>query len=150
MQPDRHRAVAEQRVVELPQRELSARPRLVVLAQLQQHQLPGGIDDVAGVERAALGLAPRARLLEERLLAEERAPPAPPTVLAVQPDADDAATEANEGFGQLAETDAGVVLAEPLVDHHLLAVVRPALDERESSENRIDLRSFESTCRRCW
>src|SRR5262245_34504591 len=145
VQPDRNRSVPEQRVVEPAQRELRSEVRLVVLAKLQQHQLSRRIQDVRGIERAALGFAPGARLLEERFLAEETDRLLDRHVFAVQPDADDAATEADEGFGQLSEADAGIGLPEALVDHHLLAVVRPAFDERRRreedrlAERRVDL-----------
>ena len=62
MQPERRGAVAEQRVVERAQRERLALLLLVVLAQLQQHQLADAVDEIRRIERAALGLAPRAAL----------------------------------------------------------------------------------------
>ena len=68
-------------------------------------------------------------LLEERLVAEEADALLDRHVLAVQPDADDGAAQADERFGELPEPDRRVRLAEALVDHHLLAVVRPAFDE---------------------
>ena len=46
MQPDRHRAIGEQRVVEPAQGILRAGVRLVVLAQLQNHQFPGAVQNV--------------------------------------------------------------------------------------------------------
>ena len=116
------------------QRVFRAQLRLVVLAQLQQHQLAGRIDDVRGIEGAALGLAARARLFQEGLLAEEAHALLDRHVLAVQADADDEAAETNQRLGELAEPDRGVVAAEALVHHHLLAVVRPAFDERRRRE----------------
>ena len=98
-----------------------------------------------GIERAALRLAPRARLLEKRLVAEEPDALLDRQVLAVQPDADDGAAQADQRFGELAEPDDRIAPAEALVDHHLLAVVRPAFDERRRREQdrlaqlRVDL-----------
>ena len=47
--------------MEAAQRELAPLLRLAVGPELQQHQLPRGVDQVGRVERAALGLAARAR-----------------------------------------------------------------------------------------
>ena len=64
-----------------------------------------------GIEGAALGLAARARLLEERLVAEEPDALLDRQILAVQPDPDDEAAEPDERFGELAEADARIVAA---------------------------------------
>ena len=55
---------------------------------------------------------------------------------------DDEAREAHERFGELAEPDGDVAAAEAGLDHHLLAVVRPAFDKRRRREERrlADLR----------
>ena len=68
--------------------------------------LPSAVDHVGRVEGAALGLAPRARLLEVGLVAEEPHALLHRQVLGVQPDADDEAGEPDEGLGELPELDA--------------------------------------------
>src|SRR4051794_6113372 len=74
VQPERHRAVGQQRVVESAQRILRPDVRLVVVAKLQQHQLAGRVQDVGRIERPALRFPPRTDLLEKRFLAEESHP----------------------------------------------------------------------------
>ncbi len=69
-------------------------------------------------------------LLDERLLPEEPHTLLDRHVLAVESDSDNGATESNECFRELPEPDDGIRLAEAFVHHHLLAVVRPAFDER--------------------
>ena len=56
-------------------------------------------------------------------------------VFGVQLDADDEADETDERFGELSELDARILTAEAGLDHHLLAVVRPAFDERRRREH---------------
>src|SRR5687768_18273303 len=63
-------------------------------------------------EGAALGLAARARLFQERLLAEETHALLHRHVFAVQPDADDEATETDQRLGELAETNRRIVAAD--------------------------------------
>ena len=75
------RAVAEQLIVKRPLRILRALLLLVVPAQLQQHQLADRVDEIGRIERAALGLAPRAALLHETSRRGRTACPAPPTSL---------------------------------------------------------------------
>jgi hypothetical protein len=116
--------------MEAAERVAVAGVSLVVLPQLQDHQLAGGIQNVAGIERAALGLAAGAGLLEEGFVAEEANALFDRHVLAVEPDADNQAAEANERLRQLAEADGVVALPESFLHHHLLAVVRPPFDER--------------------
>src|SRR6266542_6840614 len=60
VQPERHRPVREQRVVEAAERVVRAGVRLVVLAQLQDRQLSSRVQDVGRIEGASLGLAPGA------------------------------------------------------------------------------------------
>ncbi len=112
------------------ERERVPRLRLAVLAQLQQHQLAGGVHDVARVERAALGLAPGMALLEVRLVAEEADALLHRHVLGVEADGHHQAGDADERLGELAQPDRRVLLLEARLDHHVLAVVRPALHER--------------------
>ena len=106
MEPERRGALAEQRVVKRAQRKRLALLLLVVLPQLEQHQLADGVDEIRRIERAALRFAPRAALLHERLLAEVAHALLDRHVLGVQLDADDEAHEANERFGELPELDA--------------------------------------------
>ena len=96
---------ARTRVVEGAQRKLAALLLLVVLAQLQQHQLAERSRPGRRVERAALGLAPRAGFLEERLVAEEPHALLHRQILGVQPDADDEAGEPHQRFGELPELE---------------------------------------------
>ena len=91
--------------MEGPQRGLAALLLLPVAPQLEQHQLAGRVDDVGRIEGAALGFAPGAGFLEERLVAEEAHALLHRPVVGVQPDADDEAGEADERFGQLAEPE---------------------------------------------
>ena len=89
------------------QRRLAALLLLPVGAQLQQHQLAGGVDHVARIEGAAFGLAPRVRLLEVGLVLEEPHALLHRPVVGVQLDADDEAGEPHQRLGELAELDAG-------------------------------------------
>src|SRR5205814_1176676 len=113
MEPEGRGALREQRVVKRSEVERLALLRLVVLAQLEQHQLADGVDEIGRIERAALGFAPRAALLHERLVAEIADALFDGHVFRVQLDADDETHEADEGFGELAEPDAGILTAEP-------------------------------------
>jgi hypothetical protein len=56
-------------------------------------------------------------------------------VFGVQADARHEARQSNQRFGELAELDAVVLPAEAGLDHHLFAVVRPALDEGRRREH---------------
>ena len=118
------------------QRELRALLRFVVASQLQHHQLANCVHEIRGVERSPLRLASRRRLLQECFVAEEPHPLFDREVFAVQTDADDTAGQADERFSKLPEFDGGVAAAETRLDHHLLAVVRPPLDERRRGEER--------------
>ena len=130
MQPERYSAVAEQAVVELPQRELRSSLGLVVLAELHDHQFAERIDDVGRIEGPAFGLAPRAALFEERLLLEEPDTLLHRHVLAVQSNANHEPAQPDQGLGELPESHRRIVPVKTLVDHHLFAVVRPAFDKR--------------------
>ena len=59
--------------------------------------------------------------------------------LGVQLDADDVAAVAQEGLLKLGQPDLGVATAEAFVDHHLLAVVGPALGVGPAIEQFPDL-----------
>src|SRR5262245_57781925 len=129
MEPEPRRPLPAQRVVKRPQRERFSLLLLAVLAQLEQHQLPDAVDEIRRIERAALGFAPRAGFFQKRLVTEESHALLDRHVLGVQLDADDEAREADERFGELTELDAILLTTEADLDHHLLAVVRPAFDE---------------------
>ena len=73
--------------------------------------------------------------LHERFLAEQPHALLHRHIFRMQPDADDEAGEADEGLGELTELDAVLAPAEPGLDHHLLAVVRPAFDEGRRREH---------------
>ena len=77
--PERRRALGQQRVVKRAQRRLAALLLLPVVTQLEQRQLAGGVDQIGRIERAALGLAPGARLPRETPRRGRSACPAPPT-----------------------------------------------------------------------
>jgi hypothetical protein len=47
----------------------------------------------------------------------------------VETDADNEAAQTDQGFGKLTEANGVIALAESLLNHHLLAVMRPAFDE---------------------
>src|SRR5689334_15339854 len=66
MEPEWCRALAEQRVVERPQRKRPALLLLQIVAQLQQRELADAVDQICRVERSALRFSPRARLLDVR------------------------------------------------------------------------------------
>src|SRR6478735_5895509 len=63
VQPQRHRAVGQQRVVESPERILRADVGLVVVSELQEHQLASRIQDIGRIERPALRFPAGADLL---------------------------------------------------------------------------------------
>ena len=114
MQPERRGAVAEQRVVERPQRE-----RLALLLPCSRCRsfssisLPTRVDQIRRIERAALGFAARAGLLEERLVAEEADALLDRHVLAVQPDADDEAARAGSALRRAGRGGCSDPAAEP-------------------------------------
>src|SRR4249919_167347 len=108
MGPEGRAAVAEHGVMEALERILPRLLLLVVVTQLEHHQLAGRVDQIGRVERAALGLAPRVAFLEKRLVAEKPHALLDREILAVQADADDEAREAHERLGELAETEGGV------------------------------------------
>src|SRR5262249_31787291 len=130
MEPEGSGALAEKGVVKRSQRERLALFRFPVLPQLQQHQLAHGVHEIGRVERAALGPAARAALLHESFLAEVADALLDRQVLGMQLDADDEANETDQRLRELTEPDAVILTAEARLDHHLLAVVRPAFDER--------------------
>ena len=111
------------------QRILVALLLLVVVPQLEQHQLADRVDQIRRVEGAALGFAPRAALLQVRFLAEVADALLHRHVFGVEPYAHDEAAEADERLGELAEPHRGVAAAESLVHHHLFAVMSPPLDQ---------------------
>src|SRR4029078_6861132 len=74
VQPQRHRGVGQQRVVESSQRKLRPDVVFVVVSELQQHQLASRIQDIGRIERPALRFPAGADLLQEGLLAEEAHP----------------------------------------------------------------------------
>ena len=142
MGPERRVALREHGVVERAQRELPFLRFLVVAPQLQHHQLADRVHEVGRIERAALRFAARGRFFEKRFVPEEAHPLLDRQILAVQADGDDEAGQAHERFGKLAELERGVAAAEAGLHHHVLAVVRPAFDERRGREQRrlADLR----------
>src|SRR4029079_17878975 len=73
-QPQRHRAVGQQRVVESPERILRPDVGLVVVPELQKHQLAGRVEDVGRIERPALRFAAGPEFLETTLPAETHTP----------------------------------------------------------------------------
>jgi hypothetical protein len=83
------------------------------VAQLEHHQLARRIHQVGRVEGAALGLAPRRGLLEERLVAEEPHPLLHRQILAVQPTADDEARQTHERLRELAERTVASLRRKP-------------------------------------
>src|SRR5262245_24050871 len=119
MEPERRRAIAEQGVVEGPERKRFALLLLVVLPQLQQHHLARAVDEIRWIEAAALGRSPRARLLQIGFLAEPADALFDGHVLGVQLDADDEADQANQRFSELAQLNAVVMPRESRLDHHL-------------------------------
>src|SRR5580704_10133867 len=135
MEPEWRGALAEQGVVEGAQRERSSLLLLVILPELQEHQLADAVDEIGRIEGAAFGLAARAALFHERLLAKESDALLDGHVLGMEPDADDKAREANERFGQLPELDAVILPQKARFDHHLLAVMCPSLDEGGGSKH---------------
>src|SRR5919198_418075 len=136
----RRRAVAEQPVVEVADAEGVAQLPAPLFAQAQDLHLAERVDEVGRVERAparlALGVGARLIALAheelDRLLVRHPG--------GVQAYADQVAAQAQERGVQLREPELGVVPAEALVDHHLLAVVRPALDEARRLESRAHAR----------
>ena len=73
---------------------------------------------------------------EIRFLAEEPHALLHRPVVGVQPDADDEAGEPHERLAELSELQGVIAPAEAGLEHHLLAVVRPALDVRGRGEQR--------------
>src|SRR5438045_109620 len=126
MEPEGSGALAEKRIVERSQRVRLALLRLPVLAQLQQHQLADRVDEVRRIERAALGLAPRAALFHECFFAEAAYALFDGEIFGVQLDAHDEPDETDQRLRELTELDAVILPGEARLDHHLLAVVRPA------------------------
>ena len=75
-------------------------------------------------------------LFEKRLVAEKAHALLDRPVVGVQADADDETGEAHERFGELSELQRVVAAAEAGLEHHLLAVVRPAFDVGRRGEER--------------
>ena len=135
MEPERRRAVAEQRVVERAQRERLALLLLVVLPQLQQHQLADAC------RRGTSDRTCRARLRAARcassMNASSRKNRTPcstdmSSVCSLMPTMKRARRmSASASWPSLTPWS---LAAEPGLDHHLLAVVRPAFDERRRRE----------------
>ena len=97
-------------------------------SQLEEHEFSEGIRPITWVERAALGLAPRARLLEERVSRKNRTPCSTLQSSACSRMATIRRGEPDQRFGQLTEFDESLFPIEAGLDHHLLGVVRPAFD----------------------
>ena len=133
-------AVAQQAVVEVADAERVAHAFVPLVAEFKYLHLAERIDEVRRIERAAprLALGVRARLIAlaheelDRLVVAHRG--------GVHPYADDVAAQTKERRVQLREPKLRVVAAEALVNHHLLAVVRPALDEARRGERRAHAR----------
>src|SRR5580765_3615217 len=89
MEPEGRGTLGEQRVVKRSEVERFTLLRLVVLAELEQHQLADGVDEICRIECATLRLTPRTALLHERLVTEVADPLLHGHVLRVQLDADD-------------------------------------------------------------
>ena len=107
--------------------------------------MPNRVHQIRRIERAALGFAPRGRLFEKRLVAEETHALLDGKVLAVQANGDDEPRETHQGLRELPEPDRDVTPPETGFHHHVLAVVGPALDEGRRREEggltdlRVDL-----------
>ena len=106
VRPERRAALREHGVVERPQRELRrpAVPCSRGAASASSACRPSTTRYV-GSNVAALRLAPRGRLLEERLVAEEAHPLLHRQVLAVQADGDDEPRQPHERLGELPELE---------------------------------------------
>src|SRR6266511_1135445 len=124
---ERGRADREQGIVELAQRGAFVL-REPVRAELLDHELPQRVVEVAGIPRPALRLPLRRQPIEVRVLHEEPGRVFPGPSARVHQDRRDVATVPQERILELREPQPKV--AEALVGHHLLAVVRPALGER--------------------
>src|ERR1043166_6657376 len=136
MEPQRRRAVAEQRVVKRLQGKRLALLLLVVLPQFQQSELAEAVHQIHRIECASLSLTPRARFLHERFVTEKPHALFHRPVFGMQPDADDESRETHQRFSELPKLDARRLAAEACFDHHLFAVMRPALDKRCRSKER--------------
>ena len=66
----------------------------------------------------------------------------------MQTDADDEAREADQRLRKLPQFDRDVTAPKSSLEHHVLAVVSPAFDERRRGEDDC-LRTLDSTRRRC-
>src|SRR2546423_385114 len=133
-------AVAQQAVVEVAYAERVAHALSPLVAQAHDLHLAESVDEIGRVERAAtrLALGVRARLIA--LAHEELDGLVVTHPGGGHPYADDVAAQTQQRRVQLREPELRVVSAEALVNHHLLAVVRPALYEARRAERRADAR----------
>src|SRR5947209_7369097 len=112
----------------------------VVFTQAHDLHLAERIDEVGRIERAASRLALRVRALHVALAHEELDALFVTHPFGVHLDADEIATQSRERGLKLRQSQLRIVSAEALVEHHLLAVVRPTLDERVCAERRAQTR----------
>src|SRR5262245_24652719 len=71
VQPERRRALRQQRIVKRPKGERFPALLLPILPQLEQHQFSHAVDQVRRIEGPAFGLSACAGFLEIRLLPEQ-------------------------------------------------------------------------------
>src|SRR5690349_20619708 len=96
------------------------------LAQLQDLQLPERVAQIAGIEGPAVRLLLGGARVHEALLLEELLGLSDGHTFGVHAESGEEAAVAEQRVGELAELQLGVAVAVPLVEHHLLRVLRPA------------------------
>src|SRR5438093_1166352 len=80
------------------------------------------IDEICGIERAALSLAARGALFQKRFVSEEPHALLDRHVFYMQADAYDETGQPDKRFGELPKPQRLIVSTEARLDHHLLAV----------------------------
>jgi len=101
-----------------------------VRAQLADHQLAHGVVEIGRVVCAARRLLLGVARVLVALLDEHAPRLGQRHALGVQSDGREQAHVAQQRLRQLSDVDSGIAIAQALVPHHLLAVVRPAFCER--------------------
>src|SRR6185437_2596582 len=124
---DGQRPLPHESVVKALQRVLRAHSSTEVVPQFVNLQLPQGVVEVGGIVGSAPSLLISVRRLLKGLVGKALRPVLDRHSAGVQPDPHDEAAIAKQSRRELREMDHRVSAAKALLDHHLLAVVGPAL-----------------------
>ncbi len=116
-----------------------ARLRNPIGAELSDHELAEGVVEVRGIVSAARSLLPRVAGILECLLVEHLLGLRHSHPFGLQSDRGEQAHVAQQSIADLPDVHLGITLAEPLLPHHLLCVVRPALRERVPHPEPLEL-----------